>query len=312
MKLLTHEGRWRGGESVVVLGTFDGVHRGHAELMRTATELARRDGLESVVYTYSNHPMEAFAPGGAPPCLSTRSEKVAEIARQGVDTAVLRPFDAAYAAQTPEEFVRALTEALRPRHVVIGFNHSFGRMGAGKAQDMVRLGERFGFETHVVEAVMLDGEPVSSTRVRMAVEAGEMELAARMLGRPYALCGVVAHGKGMGHALGFPTANLPLPGGKALPPNGVYAARAYLRGEWHIAAVNVGSHPTVPGGGATVETNLLDYDGADCYGSHMRLLLCHRVREERRFATLDDLRAEVERNKEQVRAYFSNDFEKNP
>lgn len=305
MKLLTHEDQWRGGETAVALGTFDGVHVGHAKLMRTAKALAQRDGLDSVVYTYSTHPMAVFSPGNVPPSLQTRSEKIAAIAAQGVDAAVLRPFDAAYAAQSPEEFVRALVRALHPRHVVIGFNHSFGRLGAGKAKTMVQLGEQFGFTAHVVDAVEVDGEPVSSTRVRAAVEAGDMELAARMLGRPYAVCGVVTHGRGLGSGLDFPTANLPLPQGKALPPNGVYAAMAYVRGMWRMAAVNIGSHPTLPGGGAAIEANLLDYEGGAFYGEHMRLLLHTRVREERTFDSPEALRAEVLANREQVRAYFS-------
>ena len=144
-----------------------------------------------------------------------------------------------------------------------------------------------------------------ASALRAAVEAGEMELASRLLGRPYAISGVVQRGKQLGRTLDFPTANLPLPRGKVMPPKGVYAAKAYVRGEWHMAAVNIGRHPTAPGGGATVEANLLDYDGGDCYGNHMRLLLYTRVREERRFETLDALREEVMRNREQVRAYFA-------
>ena len=132
MKLLTHETQWRGGETVIAFGAFDGVHEGHARLMSTARELAQRDGIASVVYTFSSHPMTVFAPEQVPPELQTRSEKVCAIARQGIDVAVLRPFDRDYAAQSPEEFVSAFVDALHPRHVVIGFNFSFGNKGAGK------------------------------------------------------------------------------------------------------------------------------------------------------------------------------------
>ena len=305
MKLLTHETQWRGGETVVAFGMFDGVHEGHARRMRTAAEIARRDGLASVVYTFSSHPMAAYAPDRVPPGLHTRSEKVQAIARSGVDVAVLRPFSAEYAAQSPEEFVRAFVSALRPRHVVIGFNFSFGRAGKGKAQDMTAFGERFGFETHVVGAVELDGEPISSTRVRAAIEAGDLEFATRLLGRPYALSGTVQRGKKLGRTLDFPTANLPLPKGKALPPMGVYAAMATVCGERYMAAVNIGRHPTAPGGGATIEANLLDYDGSELYGDHMRLEFYRRIREERQFDSLSALREEVLRNREQVRAFFS-------
>ena len=174
MILLTHERQWRGGETVVAFGMFDGVHEGHAQLMRKANELAALHDLKSVVYTFSSHPMATYAPEKTPPQLETRSEKIRSIAQLGIDAAVLRPFDRAYAAQSPEAFVQAFVDALHPKHVVIGFNYSFGRMGAGKAEDMRRFGEKYGFETHVVDEVQIDGLPVSSTRVRAAIAAGEM------------------------------------------------------------------------------------------------------------------------------------------
>ena len=140
MILLTHERQWRGGETVVAFGMFDGVHEGHAQLMRRANELAALYDLKSVVYTFSSHPMATYAPDRVPPQLETRSEKIRSIAQLGLDVAVLRPFDKAYAAQSPEEFVQAFVSALHPKHVVIGFNYSFGKMGAGKAEDMRRFG----------------------------------------------------------------------------------------------------------------------------------------------------------------------------
>ena len=304
MKLLTHERQWRGGETVVAFGMFDGVHEGHARLMRTANELAALHDLTSVVYTFSSHPMATFAPDRVPPQLETRSEKVRTIAQLGVDVAVLRPFDRAYAALSPEEFVRSFAETLHPRHVVIGFNYSFGCKGAGKAEDMIRLGKAFGFETHVVPEVQIGGLPVSSTRIRAAVGEGDMEEAEKLLGRPYALCGVVEHGKQLGRRLDFPTANLRWDRSKALPPKGVYAALAFVRGTWYMAAVNIGEHPTAPGGRMTVEANLIGYEGGEFYGCHMRLLLCRRLRAEKKFDSLEALREEVMRNRMQTVAYF--------
>lgn len=304
MKLLTHERQWRGGETVVAFGMFDGVHEGHARLMRTANELAALYDLTSVVYTFSSHPMATFAPDRVPPQLETRSEKVRTIAQLGVDVAVLRPFDRAYAALSPEKFVRSFAEALHPRHVVIGFNYSFGCRGAGKAEDMIRLGKAFGFETHVVPEVQIGGLPVSSTRIRAAVGEGDMEEAEKLLGRPYALCGVVEHGKQLGRRLDFPTANLRWDRSKALPPKGVYAALAFVRGAWYMAAVNIGEHPTAPGGRMTVEANLIGYEGGEFYGCHMRLLLCRRLRAEKKFDSLEALREEVMRNRTQTIAYF--------
>ena len=304
MKLLTHESQWQGGETVIAFGMFDGVHEGHAKLMRTANEIAALHGLTSVVYTFSSHPMATYAPERVPPELNTRSEKIHAIARMGVDVAVLRPFDRAYASQSPEQFVRSFVDALHPRHVVIGFNYSFGCKGAGKAKDMIRLGGELGFETHVVDEVQMDGEPVSSTRVRAAITQGDMELAERLLGRPYAISGVVEHGKKLGRRLDFPTANLRWPKKKAIPPKGVYAAMAYVNGEWYRAAVNIGSHPTVPEGKATIEANLIDYEGKEFYGCHMRLLLFKCLRKEKKFESLEALREAVMRNREETVLYF--------
>lgn len=305
MKLLTHERQWQGGETVIALGMFDGVHEGHAMLMRKANELAALHDLTSVVYTFSSHPMATFAPERVPPQLETRSEKVQAIAQLGVDVAVLRPFDRMYAALSPEEFVRSLADALHPRHVIIGFNYSFGCKGAGKAQDMVALGKQYGFETHVVDEVQMDGLPVSSTRIRGEIARGDMEEAARLLGRPYALCGVVEHGKKLGRKLDFPTANLRWDSSKALPPKGVYAALAYVRGDWYVAAVNIGEHPTAPGGSRmTVEANLIGYEGEEFYGCHMRLLFYKRLRGEKKFESLDALREAVMTNREEAVEYF--------
>ena len=305
MKLLTHECQWRGGETVVALGMFDGVHEGHAMLMRKANELAALHDLTSVVYTFSSHPMATYAPEHVPPQLETRSEKVQAIAQLGVDVAVLRPFDKEYAAQPPEEFVRALTQALHPRHIVIGFNYSFGAKGAGKTQDMIELGRKYGFETHVMQEFSMDGQPVSSTRIRKAVMAGEMEEASKLLGRPFALCGVVEHGKKLGRKLDFPTANLRWEPSKALPPKGVYAALAYVREDWYMAAVNIGEHPTAPGGSKmTVEANLIGYEGEEFYGCHMRLLFYKRLREEKKFESLEALREAVMFNREETIEYF--------
>ena len=169
---------------------------------------------------------------------------------------------------------------------------------------MIRLGKAFGFETHVVPEVQIDGLPVSSTRIRAAVGEGDMEEAEKLLGRPYALCGVVEHGKQLGRRLDFPTANLRWDRSKALPPKGVYAALAFVRGTWYMAAVNIGEHPTAPGGRMTVEVNLIGYEGGEFYGCHMRLLLCRRLRAEKKFDSLQALREEVMRNRTQTIAYF--------
>ncbi len=184
MILLTHERQWRGGETAVAFGMFDGVHEGHAQLMRKANELAALHDLKSVVYTFSSHPMATYAPERVPPQLETRSEKVRSIARLGIDAAVLRPFDRTYAAQSPEEFVQSFVSALHPKHVVIGFNYSFRQKGAGKALICADLANNTALRRMSWMKCRSAAEPVSSTRVRAAVAQGNMEEAAQAAGPP--------------------------------------------------------------------------------------------------------------------------------
>lgn len=292
MKLLTRERQWDGGETVLALGMFDGVHEGHAQLIRQANHLAALYDQSSVVLTYGTHPLSVVAPEKVPRALSTRAEKVVQIARLRPDALVLRPFTAAYAALEPEAFVQRLAECLHPRHIVVGFNYSFGAHGRGTPQLLRALGETYGFETHIMDAVNIGGEPVSSTRVRAALEAGDLPLCTALLGRYYTISGEIMHGKQLGRTLGFPTANLDWPETKALPPRGVYAALAWIEGECYGAALNIGRHPTVPEGAPTLEAHLLDCN-RELYGKPMRLELVEFLRGERRFESLDALKAQV-------------------
>ena len=221
-------------------------------------------------------------------------------------SAMTAPADIVITPESPRDWGEAASQLMHNKLMGRFTSMVIIAEGAGKAEDMRRFGEKYGFETHVVDEVQIDGLPVSSTRVRAAIAAGEMEEAARLLGRPYALCGVIQRGKQLGRKLDFPTANLLWPEGKAIPPKGVYAARVYVDEAWYIAAVNVGTHPTAPGGPPTIEANLLDYEGGSLYGHHMRLLLCSFVRSEKKFDSLEALRDEVMKNREQVRTYFEN------
>lgn len=301
MKIFTHESQWGGGETVVALGMFDGVHEGHAQLIRRANHLAALYDLESVVLTYVTHPLSVLAPEKAPRALSTREEKVVQIAALKTDALILRPFTKDYAALEPEEFVSRMVRHLHPRHIVVGFNYSFGARGRGTPEMLVQLGKRFGFETHIVDAVSLGGETVSSTRVRTALETGDMVLCSALMGRNYTISGVISRGKQLGRTLGFPTANLSWPKNKALPPRGVYAAYAWIEGERYGAALNIGKHPTAPEGEPTLEAHLLDFNG-DVYGKHMRLELVKFLRGEVKFESLDALKAQIAQDALDARA----------
>lgn len=303
MKLLTQENQWCGGETVVALGMFDGVHEGHAQLIRRANHLAALHDLKSVVLTYDAHPLSVLAPEKAPRALSTREEKVAQIAALRPDALVLRPFTAAYAALEPEEFIRRLAKHLHPRHIVVGFNYSFGARGRGTPDMLRQLGEKYGFETHVMDAVRQCGEPVSSTRVRAALEEGDLPTCTALLGRYYAVSGEIMHGKQLGRTIGFPTANLDWPTHKALPPRGVYAAFAWIEGVRYGAALNIGRHPTAPEGVPTLEAHLLDCDG-ELYGKHMRLELVSFLRGEQKFESLEALKMQIAQDAQNARAYL--------
>ena len=169
MRLLSNEKEWDGGRTAVAFGTFDGVHLGHQKLMAEAVRLADENRLCSVAYSYSTHPMQAFNPDRVPLQLETLEEKIHSIEKTGIQAAVLRPFDKAYASQSPRTFVEGIAAALHPRFIVIGYNYTFGAHGSGKAADMQSLGMELGFETVIVDAVCVEGEAVSSTRIRDSI-----------------------------------------------------------------------------------------------------------------------------------------------
>ena len=277
---------------MLALGTFDGVHIGHRHLIREALTIARAEQIDAVAYTYSTHPASVFSPERIPPLLETPEEKVRSLALAGVDAAVLRPFTRAYASLSPEDFLRMVSGSLYPRHIVVGYNYSFGEKGRGRSEDLLRLGNKFGFQAHIVEEVTLDGQTVSSTQIRGQVLDGDAREAARFLGRPYALSGRIERGRRIGGQIGFPTANLAYPPGKVIPKAGVYAGWATVCGAVYPAAINFGSQPTISGT-PRIEAHLFGYSGGDLYGHAMRIELMARIREERKFASLDELKQKI-------------------
>lgn len=293
------------GESqcVVVLGTFDGVHRGHAMLIQRAEEIAARLRLPTVVYTFSGHPMEVLRPEGWPGLLTTPEEKTAALAELGPELLCMRPFTREFADISPEDFVTHLWESLRPAHVVVGDNYSFGSGGRGTALSLRELLRSLGSLATIVPPLLFEGAPISSTRVRQAVLIGEVQLAADLLGRPYALGGTVSPGKKMGRRLGFPTANLPFPASKVIPKHGVYVARVRVEGTEHPAVLNIGTHPTLPEGPPTIEVYLLGTQ-MELYGREMQVQVLHFLRPERRFRDVEALSQEIAKNVREAKDYF--------
>lgn len=278
--------------AAVALGVFDGVHLGHRAILATAVARARASGLQALACTFDPHPAEVLQPAQAPAPISTLDERLALLAETGVDASVVLAFTAELAAVEPEAFVKdVLLERLHARDVVVGFNHTFGRGARGSAQLLQALSQRLGFRCDVVPPLLIDGVAVSSSEVRAALKAGQVERANRYLGRPYAVGGQVVQGAGRGRSLGFPTANI-RPDRPLLVPAGVYACRAQVDGQSHPAVVNIGVRPTFEERRLVVEAHLLDFSGT-LYGCAIRVMFVSRLREERKFPGPEALREQI-------------------
>jgi len=277
--------------TVLTVGTFDGVHRGHRDVIGRVVERARSRGLPSVLVTFDPHPMEVVNPAAAPLLLTTREEKLEVIAESGIDYLAVVPFTQSLAAFTAEEFVeRVLRQRFRLDELLIGYDHGFGRQRAGNVSVLRELGAKDGFKVEVVDAVAAaDGHSISSTSIRRAVAGGDLERACSGLGRPYSVSGRVVEGSQRGRSLGFPTLNLgAAPPRKLLPPEGVYAVRVQTPRGPAGGMLNLGPRPTFGDMNTTLEAHLFDTKG-DFYGAQVRVDLIARLRETRRFSAPDQL-----------------------
>jgi riboflavin kinase/FMN adenylyltransferase len=283
-----------GNKACVAIGVFDGVHLGHQQVIRQMIADARHHEAVAIVATFDRHPGVVLAPERAPRLIYPLRKKLEVIEATGADAVWLIPFDLSFSRQTGEQFIRALAAGLgRLCSVCVGGGFVFGAGRSGNVDLLRRLGAELHFTVHALAAVSLDGEIVSSTRIREAIRAGQFDAAGQMLGRAYSLCGPVVRGDQLGRQLGFPTANLDV-SGLELPPGGVYAAHAAVESRVHRAVVNIGHRPTlrqaVPQ--MRVEAHLLDFD-ADLYGREIELTFVERLRDERQFASTAELRCQI-------------------
>jgi riboflavin kinase/FMN adenylyltransferase len=291
---------------VASIGNFDGVHLGHQTLVRRLAEEGRRLGLPVAIVLFEPQPREFFDPDQSPPRLMRLSEKLSRLADLPVDWVLLLRFDAQLANLAPEDFVRRiLAERLHVRHIIVGDDFRFGRGRGGDYDLLCRLGRLHGFTVSDTESVMVDGNRVSSTLVREALWRGDMAGAARLLGRPYALRGRVVHGDQLGRRLGFPTANIELRR-ENIPVQGVFAVTmSGISAETWPGVANIGIRPTVSGNRkAMLETHLFDFSG-DLYGHRVEVHLRHKLRDEMRFANLEDLKEQIARDAAAARSYFA-------
>ena len=262
---------------VLVLGMFDGVHRGHQALLMAGLDMAEARSLPLVVSTFEPHPLRVLRPDAMPPLLTTLTERARLMASFGVDALCVTTFDRRRAAQEPQDFLEEMLRVYRPRVVVCGYNFSFGRFGAGNGETIRAFGESHGFDTVIIPEVVCGGTAVSSTRIRSLLQQGDAREATRLLGHPYTLSGKVAGGKQIGRTMGFPTANVQAHPHKLLPAFGVYACWMETPQGVYPAVVNVGRHPTLPEGGVTVEAYALD-ECLSLYGKKVRLLFLDFLR----------------------------------
>jgi riboflavin kinase/FMN adenylyltransferase len=287
---------------VVTIGVFDGVHRGHQEIIGHAVKRAHDLGLQSVVVTFDPHPSEVVRPGSHPAVLTEPTRKAELIEAIGVDVLCVLPFTRDFSRLSAEAFVHdVLVEHLHTGLVVVGENFRFGYQAAGDVAMLTRLGRTFGFAVDGAPLVATDGVVFSSTYIRACVDAGEVGSAAAALGRPHRLEGVVVRGDQRGREIGFPTANLLCAHHAAIPADGVYAAWLVRRGERRMTAVSIGTNPTFSGRERRVEAYVLDFDG-DLYGERLALDFVAHLREMRRYDSIDPLVAQIRRDVDDSRA----------
>ena len=285
------------GPVFLAIGVFDGVHLGHQAVIRRALEDARAANGTAVVVTFDPHPVRVMRPQQAPRLLTSTQHKAQLIERLGVSELLVIPFTPELAALSPEAFVLALHAACRPlREICVGHTWSFGRDRAGNLELLKTMGDQLGFDEVGLPAVEIDGEVVSSTLVRAAVETGDLQRSSRFLGRDFTILGTVVRGDQLGRTIGFPTANLSAHN-EQFPPNGVYAVEAVCEGRTLPGVVNIGVRPTIAtaSGERVLELHLFDFT-ADIYGQDVEVVFRRFLRPEQKFAGLDALKAQIARD----------------
>ena len=286
----------------LAIGVFDGVHLGHQQVIHQAVSDAAEHGGVAAVITFDRHPNAIVAPAREPLMIYPLWKKLRVVSSLGPATVCVLRFDKAFSEIPGEDFIRALWRDCGAIHSIsVGGTFTFGWRRSGNVALLESMGKQLGFAVHGLREFTLDGEPVSSTRVREAVQLGRFDLAGQMLGHPYALCSKVVKGAGLGRQIGVPTANLDLTG-LLVPPSGVYGARASVRGQSYLAAVNIGQRPTVASGSLQiqVEAHLLDFQG-DIYEEEIELTFLKKLREERKFPSLVALREQIQLDIAQAR-----------
>lgn len=300
-KLIELKNCTREPNTVVTVGTFDGVHLGHRKLMETVVKKAKKRNARSVVVTFDPHPREIINPGkGGIKLLTTLKERCEILEDLGIDILLVIPFDRDFSLLTSEEFVRDIIhEKIGVSEFVIGYDHHFGRDRKGTIDTIEKLGKELGFASHVVSKQEMGEVTISSTLIRKTLaDDGDVKKAAEYLGREYLLNGIVIHGDERGRTIGYPTANLkPEHENKVIPKNGVYAVKVRVKGEWFGGMMNIGVRPTFDDPERTIEVNIFDFDW-EIYGDTIQIRFVDRIRNEQKFDGIKELKAQLASDKQ--------------
>jgi len=290
--------------TVLTLGVFDGLHLGHQRIMERVVERAKAVGAVPTAITFDPHPRAVLHPENAPPLLQTLDQRLLNFAFLGIEQAIVIRFDKDFAAQNAETFLHDIVhERLQAKEVYLGKGFFFGKNRGGNIELLKRMSAELGFFADEVEEVRLRGTRISSSKIRHLLAEGKVNLVRRMLDRPYGVEGQIVHGFERGRTIGFPTANLK-PNNRVIPKYGVYATATLINNEWRKSITNVGVRPTFEDETAPpIETYVFDFDG-DLYGDVLRVRFLHRIRSERKFNGIDELKSQIERDTKHALLYF--------
>ena len=290
--------------TVLTLGVFDGLHLGHQRIMQTVVERAKAVNAVATAITFDPHPRAVLHPESAPPLLQTLDQRLANFKVLGIEQAIVVAFDREFAAQPAEDFLtNVVHDRLHAKEVYLGKGFAFGKNRGGNIDLLRQMSENLGFFADEVDEVTLRGKRISSSKIRDLLAEGKINIARRMLGRPYGVEGVIIRGNRRGHTIGFPTANLH-PHNRVIPKFGVYATATLIDGKWRRSITNIGVRPTFENTAEpSIETYLFDFDG-DLYGDVLRVRFLHRIRDERKFSGVDELKAQIEKDTKRALNYF--------
>lgn len=284
----------------IALGSFDGLHKGHMTLINKVVDEAMADGLKSAVYTFKNHPLTIAKPELAPKLLMDNKQKIHLLRAKGVDATIFISFTMEYMQTEAEEFILSLINDFNAKGFIVGFNYKYGYQNKGNVDTLKAMADKYGFKLFIMDAALSNDDIISSTRIRNLILKGEMKEANKLLFEPFMLRGTIIGGKKLGRKLGFPTANMDYDTKYVIPKTGVYYTNSMINGKLHKSITSVGYNPTVEGKNLSIETFILDFD-REIYGEEIKLYFVEYMRDEEKYATLNELVDQLKRDEQYAR-----------